>query len=222
MRVKSILLFVLIFTLLLSACASTAPALEKSMPADSMPKDAPTADAMMKENPTSEAVMDATSTPMENKDAMMQAPAWFSASLTDVTNGESFTIQDYQGKVVLVETMATWCSNCFKQQNEVIKLHEMLGERSDFISLGVAIDPNEDAEILKAYIQKNGFDWKYVVSPVEVSREISQLYGDQFLNPPSTPMLIIDRHGEAHPLPFGIKNAADLQKAIEPFLNENM
>jgi hypothetical protein len=31
-------------------------------------------------------------------------------------------------------------------------------------------------------------------------------------------MLIIDRDGEAHPLPFGIKSAADLQAALEPFL----
>ncbi|MCK7526838.1 MAG: hypothetical protein MZV64_59190 [Ignavibacteriales bacterium] len=37
--------------------------------------------------------------------------------------------------------------------------------------------------------------------PADVSREIASLYGDQFLNPPSTPMLIIDRKGVAHPLP---------------------
>jgi hypothetical protein len=35
-------------------------------------------------------------------------------------------------------------------------------------------------------------------------------------------MFIIDRHGMVHPLPFGVKSAADLQKALEPFLNEAM
>ena len=63
------------------------------------------------------------------------------------------------------------------------------------------------------------FDWVYAVAPPEVSRELGQLYGDQFLNPPATPMLIIDQHGEVHPLPFGIKSAGDLQEALEPFLN---
>jgi hypothetical protein len=48
------------------------------------------------------------------------------------------------------------------------------------------------------------------------------LYGDQFLNPPSTPILVIDRHGEAHPMPFGVKSAADLQAFIEPFLKDGM
>ena len=48
------------------------------------------------------------------------------------------------------------------------------------------------------------------------------MYGDQFLNPPSTPIVVIDRHGEAHPLPFGIKSADDLMQAIQPFLEESM
>ena len=55
-------------------------------------------------------------------------------------------------------------------------------------------------------------------SPRELSLQLSQLYGDQFLNPPSTPMLIVDRQGAVHPLPFGIKDAATLKAALEPFL----
>jgi hypothetical protein len=55
-----------------------------------------------------------------------------------------------------------------------------------------------------------------------VAREIANLYGEQFLNPPSTPMLVIDRHGEAHLLPFGIKSAAELEEALKPFLDESM
>jgi hypothetical protein len=113
-----------------------------------------------------------------------------------------------------------WCTNCFKQQGQVAALHDLIGERADFVSLGIDIDPNENAAALKVYTEKNGFDWLYTVAPVEVAREIGRLYGDQFLNPPSTPMLIIDRHGEVHPLPFGIKSAESLQMALEPFLAE--
>ena len=56
----------------------------------------------------------------------------------------------------------------------------------------------------------------------EVAREIGQLYGDQFLNPPSTPMLIVDRQGKVHLLPFGRKTAEDLQEALAPFLDVEM
>lgn len=150
----------------------------------------------------------------------MTAPDWFGRELVNVRSGNSFTLKDFQGKVVLVETMAIWCTNCLQQQKQVLELHDMLGERDDFISLGLDIDPFEQAPDLKTYVENNGFHWVYAVSPKETSQELSQLYGQQFLNPPSTPMLIVDRHGEAHPLPFGIKSAADLQQALAPFLNE--
>ena len=118
---------------------------------------------------------------------------------------------------------AMWCPNCKRQQQEVQALHAALGEMgADLVSLGLDIDPNENAADLKAYTDANGFDWLYAVAPPDVSRSLSELYGDQFLNPPSTPMLVIDRHGQVHPLPFGIKDAETLKETVAPFLNEGM
>ncbi len=181
-----------------------------------------TPDAMMKE--TSHAMMDATPDAMMDKtpEAMMEMPGWFSASLTNAATGETFKIQGFKGKVVLVETMAIWCSTCLRQQKEVKALHDQLGQRDDWVSVGIDIDLNENLADLKAYIAKNGFEWTYTVATPDIAREIGNLYGQQFLNPPSAPMFIIDRHGTAHPLPFGVKSAADLQTALEPFLNESM
>jgi thiol-disulfide isomerase/thioredoxin len=152
--------------------------------------------------------------------AMMDAPGWFSIPLTNVSTGQAFTIGDYKGKVVLLENMAIWCTTCLRQQNQVLELHRQMGETPDLISIGLDIDPNEDADMLKQYTESKGFDWTYAVAPVDMSREIGQLYGAQFLNPPSAPMLIIDRKGNVHPLPFGVKNAEDLSQAIQPFLDE--
>jgi hypothetical protein len=155
-------------------------------------------------------------------EAMLELPDWFGAQLTDVNSGEVLTVADLRGKVVLVETMAIWCSNCLRQQREIKALHEALGMRDDLVTLVLDIDPNEDADNLRAYADKHGFDWTYAVAPREVAREIGQLHGDQFLNPPSTPMLIIDQHGEVHLLPFGRKTVQDLQDALEPFLAAGM
>ncbi len=149
-------------------------------------------------------------------------PSWFSAELIDVRTGEAFSIADLQGKVVLVGTMAIWCSNCLKQQREVKALHEILGDQPNLVTVVLDIDPNESADILGNYADNNDFDWTYAVAPRDVAREIGQLYGDQFLNPPSTPMLIIDRYSEVHPLPFGIKSADSLENALKPFLIDSM
>lgn len=147
-------------------------------------------------------------------------PAFFGAEIVDASTGETFRLEDFKGKVVLVETMAIWCSNCLKQQKQVAILHELLGERDDFASVALDIDLNESLEDLKSFVDYNGFDWRYAVATRDLAREISRLYGDQFLNPPSTPMFIIDRQGQVHKLPFGIKSAEDLQVALQPFFVE--
>ncbi len=248
--IKSTLLVVFVFALLLSACSPAAEAMEEK-PAEAMMEETPeammeektpeammeektpeammeeTPDAMMEETPdammeeTPDAMMD-EKTPEAMDDEMMEAPAWFGATLTNVSSGESFTISDFKGKVILVETLAMWCPSCKRQQIQVKALHEALGMDQDLVSIGLDIDPNENAADLKAYTEANGFAWIYAVAPAEVAREIGALYGDQFLNPPSTPILVIDRHGEAHPMPFGVKSAEDLKEFIDPFLQEGM
>jgi thiol-disulfide isomerase/thioredoxin len=191
------------------------------MPEEDMGKPEMAGEAEMPEKPAETgAAME-----MEDEDPaqpMVETPDWFKAELVNVSTGEPFRIADYQGKVVLVETMAMWCSNCLKQQQQVKALHDLLGERDDFISVGLDIDINEDAATLAKYVERNGFDWVYTVISAEIGREIGNLYGNQFLNPPSTPMLIIDSNGEAHPLPFGIKSAEKLLEALQPFLDDSM
>lgn len=173
---------------------------------------------MMHETPTSDGMMHDDGTPA----GMMETPAWFGVKLTNAVTGETFSVNDFKGKVVLVETMAVWCSNCRTQQGQIKALHEKMGMQDDLVSLSLDIDLNENQADLKAHVEKNGFDWLYAVAPADAVHEIGQLYSAQFLNPPSTPMLIIDRHGVAHPLPFGIKSADDLAKAVEMYLHEGM
>lgn len=217
---NKLLILPVVLSFVVTACGAKATPDAMMAPTEDAMISHPTEDAMMThDTPMPDTMTESTATP---DNAMMETPAWFSVSLTNVNTGESFTINDLKGKVVLVETMAVWCSNCFQQQTQVKALHASLGERDDFVSIGFDIDPNEDADRLKSFVQGSGFDWYYAVAPDDVSRDIASLYGGQFLNPPSTPMLIIDRHGVAHPLPFGIKSADKLQKALQPYLDEAM
>ena len=215
MYTKKLLFFsVVAFSIMVSACAPAKT--------DDAMMEKPTV-AMMEET-SKDSMMDKTVTPeamtdKSSKDAMMEAPAWFGVPLTNVNTGDIFSINDLKGKVVLVETMAQWCPNCKKQQMEIKALHQKLGMSADLVTIALDIDANENADTLKAYAANNGFDWIYSVAPVDVSRDLAKQYGDQFLNPPSTPILIIDRKGEVHVLPYGIKSADQLQKEVETYLN---
>jgi thiol-disulfide isomerase/thioredoxin len=143
---------------------------------------------------------------------------WFSIPLTDVRTGKTFTMNDYAGKVVLLETMAIWCPNCILQAGQVQKLHQVLGNPEDLISVTLDVDSNEDEAMLKKYVDEWGLDWHFAVAPLLVERALGNLYSAEYLNPPLSPMLIIDRQGIVHQLEYGLKQVATLQKLVEPYL----
>ena len=198
--------------------------MEEEAATDEMMEEEASMDEMMEEETEAaeEAMMEesADETMAESAETEMFGPDWFNVELADVNTGETFKVADFQGKVILVETMAVWCPICTQQQQQIRALHGQLGERDDFVSLSLDIDPNESPDFLKSHVDRYGFNWSYAVAPPEVSREIGDLYGRSFLNPPAAPMFVIDRQGEVHLLPFGVKSAAELQEAVTPFLNE--
>ena len=147
-----------------------------------------------------------------------ETPEWFDIELTDVQTGEPFTMNDYAGKVVLVETMAMWCPNCLFQANEVRKMHKLLDNSDDVISVSLDVDVNEDGASLKDYTKEFEFEWHFAVAPLEVARALGNLYNAEYLNPPLSPMLIIDRNGEVHQLEYGQKDAEKLLASVQPFL----
>ncbi len=153
-----------------------------------------------------------------NAAAATSTPDWFNVELTDARTGKSFTINDFAGQVVLVETMAMWCANCLVQASEVRDLHEVLGSPDDLVSVSLDVDVNENQAALKDYVEEWGFDWYFAVAPLEVARALGNLYSAQYLNPPLSPMLIIDRTGNVYPLEYGPKNTELLQTSLDPYL----
>ena len=229
MRSKSDLAGGLVLAVLvLTACAplatrAPAPAMNAASTSEAM-GDTPTPDSMMMtEAPTADSMM-MQETPAAESMAPTPVPSvnmadWLGTPLMDASTDAPFQIADYRGKVVLVETMAVWCTNCRAQQEEIRGLQsQMMEQTNDLVVVSLDIDPNEDQATLKKYAEATGFEWTFAVAPPELVRTIGNTYGDQFLNPPSTPVLVVDRAGVAHPLPFGLKSTQDLVKAVEPYL----
>jgi thiol-disulfide isomerase/thioredoxin len=161
---------------------------------------------------------DVTSVPVSPSPVPASPPEWFNMELIDAQTGETFTINDYTGKVILLESMAIWCPNCVVQANEVRNLHQNLGNPEDLISISLDVDINEDTASLKDYAYGYGFEWHFAIAPLKVARALGNLYTAQYLNPPLSPMMIIDRLGGVHHLEYGLKDAELLQKAVEPYL----
>lgn len=130
------------------------------------------------------------------------ATTWLDIELTDAESGETFTLASLAGSVVALEPMAIWCPTCKSQQDNVRQAYadiEAAGAR--FISLGV--DPNEGADSLANYAERNGYEWTFARSPEEFSRALNDLFGAQVLSPPSTPLIVLDTAGEVVVQEFG-------------------
>lgn len=126
-------------------------------------------------------------------------------ALTDVRTGETFTLRELSAdKPVLLETMAIWCVTCLQQQRQVVRAHEV----TDFHSVGIDVDPNEDAEDLAEYALREGFDWRFVVADAQLVDLLTDRYGFGVTNPPSTPTFIVE-DGLIRALEFGRVRSAD-------------
>ncbi|HEX8681177.1 MAG TPA: hypothetical protein VF707_02615 [Ardenticatenaceae bacterium] len=142
-------------------------------------------------------------------------PVYLSSELVDVNSGESFRVADLTGagNYVLLEMMAVWCTNC-RQQQEQVKAYEATGP-ANVVSVALDIDLNESQELLREHATRNGFDWHYAIATQEVARQIGADFGQQFLTPPSVPMLLIRPDNSVVAFPFGIKSADELAAFVE-------
>ncbi len=150
-----------------------------------------------------------TSPPPSAAPAIVLDHVWAMTQLVDVATGDTFRIADHAGQVILVETMAIWCSNCLSQQKDVQEALARL-EGKDVVFVVLDVDPNEDGPSLARYQARNDFSGLYAVAGSDLARALAADFGDQFLNPPSTPMLVIGTDGTVTRTDFGHKSVDEL------------
>lgn len=146
------------------------------------------------------AAPDPTGTPAETQDAGLTRDPLHTVVLRDVRNGNEFTLGQLAAeKPVLLETMAIWCTSCRAQMHRVVEAHGI----ADFHSVGIDVDASEQPADLKAYAEAEGYDWPFAMASAELAGMLRDRFGNQVLNPPSTPMAILFPDGSIRQLDFG-------------------
>jgi hypothetical protein len=162
-----------------------------------------------------------TAVPADSSAGATAGPAgsagWRSASLVDVRTGDAFTIDGLKGKLVAIEPMAIWCSNCRIQQREAVTALAAVAT-DDLVYIGVDVDPNEQIDALAAYAKEQGFDWTFAVASKDVARSLAAEFGDQVLSPPSTPLILVGPDGTVLETHFGIRKADELEALFRQHL----
>jgi hypothetical protein len=163
--------------------------------------------------PSSAATPPGTSSSPAASEREAAADPLLAYELVDVRSGESFTLGELAADgPVLFETMAIWCTSCLQQQREVVVAHDL----AEFTSVGIDVDPNERGPDLAGYAEREGFDWRYVIADQELVALLTERFGFQVTNPPSTPTFIVSPGGTIRALEFNrIRSAEELVSEIE-------
>jgi cytochrome c biogenesis protein CcmG/thiol:disulfide interchange protein DsbE len=78
--------------------------------------------------------------------------------------GEYVALEDYRGKVVLLNVWATWCGPCRQELPELAALHQQFGG-DGFTVLGVSIDTERDFKKVQAMAEQYRLRYPIVFDP---------------------------------------------------------
>lgn len=126
-------------------------------------------------------------------------------------DGKTVRLDDYKGKVVLLDFFATWCGPC---KIEIPWFMEMERKNKDrgFSVLGVSMD-DEGWEVVKPFLADLGVNYRVVIG----NDVTAQLYGGVDALPTT---FLIDRNGKIAAVHIGLASKKVFEDGIEQLLQD--
>ncbi|NJM54264.1 MAG: TlpA family protein disulfide reductase [Blastocatellia bacterium] len=129
------------------------------------------------------------------------------ATLTRL-DGSSLKLEDYRGKVLVVNVWATWCGPCRHEIPELIKLQDK-HKAGGFEVIGLNLDEDEDAELIKEFAKEFNINYELLRGNHELFGEFYRVSKRDAI-PQS---FLIDREGKL--LGVFVGGGSGLKKLIE-------
>jgi len=137
--------------------------------------------------------------------------AWLDHPLRDAATGEAFTLRDYAGQALLVETMATWCGSCRRQLGHLREARATLEAAGIPVAyVVISVERGLPDAALADYAEDRAFPFRFAVADDAMLGLLVDAFGRGVLNPPSTPHLIVAADGAVGPLRTGFASPDDL------------
>jgi cytochrome c biogenesis protein CcmG/thiol:disulfide interchange protein DsbE len=81
----------------------------------------------------------------------------------DLYTGETLSLTQFQGKVVMVNFWASWCLECRDEHPNLLAIQKQFGDHPDFVMLG--INYQDEEENAKKYLEVYGNAFRHVRDP---------------------------------------------------------
>lgn len=129
-------------------------------------------------------------------------------------DGSTFTIGDFAGQPVFVETFATWCSTCRRQLGATQQAAVEAGDDAVFLILSV--ETSIDPAALADYAAEQGFDdLRFGRLDEQGLATFADAFGRSVLNPPSTPKFRVGPDGGISELTTGMESAEEILATLD-------
>ncbi len=137
---------------------------------------------------------------------------WLDIPLKDINSGKSFKLSDFAGKSVLLESFGVWCPVCLEQQKQIAEAKK---KNPDVVFVSIDTDPNEDEAKVRQHAKTYGFDWRFAVSPTEMTNQLKEEFGLKVVYAPGAPMILVCPNQKTRMLKSGGKLADALLEEVK-------
>jgi peroxiredoxin len=126
-------------------------------------------------------------------------------------NGNTVSLSDFKGKVIILDFWATWCPPCVKEVPHFVELYEQYKDR-EFVIVGISVD-REGVGVVKSFVQKYKVNYPILMTDGRVEKA----YGD-ITSIPTT--FVIDSEGNIRRSYIGYRDKEVFEKDITALLAE--
>lgn len=93
----------------------------------------------------------------------------WNSTFTDL-EGNAVSIQDYEGKVVLIDFWETWCGPCLQVFPAMDSLRKEY--KDDFVVIAVNLQESDTPEEVQAFKDDKGYDFNFVLDKNQVGPKV--------------------------------------------------